>query len=41
LSPAAVCSGDARTTGLLKPAVETVVDPVLEAKKAACLEAMG
>jgi hypothetical protein len=41
LSPAAVCSGDASTTRLLKPAVETVVDPALEAKKAACLEAMG
>jgi hypothetical protein len=41
LSPATVCAGDARTTGLLKPAVETVVDPALEAKKTACLAAMG
>ncbi len=41
LSPAVVCAGDARTTGLLKPAVETIADPALEAKKTACLEALG
>lgn len=41
LSPAAVCGGDARTASLLRPAVETVADPALEAKKAACLEALG
>lgn len=41
LSPAAVCAGDATTAALLKPAVETVTDPALTAKKAACLEAMG
>jgi hypothetical protein len=41
LSPAAVCGGDARTADLLRPAVETVADPALEAKKTACLEALG
>lgn len=41
MSPAAVCGGDARTADLLRPAVATVADPALEAKKTACLEALG
>lgn len=41
LSPAAVCAGEASVTRLLKPAVETITDPALTAKKEACLEALG
>ncbi len=40
MSPAVVCGGDARVKSLLRPAVETVTDPALEAKATACLEAL-
>ncbi len=41
LSPSVVCGGDARLKALLRPAVETVSDPALSAKTAACLEALA
>ena len=42
LSPAAVCaSEDPRVAALLKPVVEAIDDPVLVAKRDACLEALG
>jgi hypothetical protein len=41
LSPQAVCTADAETVVALKPSVEAVDDPTLEAKKAVCLEALG
>ena len=41
LSPQAVCAGEAEAIAALRPSVEAVTDPALEAKKAACLEAMG
>lgn len=41
MSPAVVCDGDTRVKSLLRPAVQTVTDPALEAKRTACLEALG
>jgi hypothetical protein len=42
LSPQTVCASDeAETVAALRPSVDAVSDPALEAKKAACLEAMG
>ncbi|WP_029415408.1 hypothetical protein [Brevundimonas bacteroides] len=41
MSPAVVCGGDTRVKSLLRPAVQTVTDPALEAKRTACLEALG
>lgn len=41
LSPAVVCGGNERLKGLLRPAVESVSDPALNAKKTACLEALA